>query len=145
MAVRSVQASLIIRGLEPSKTAAAVTAALGVEPSRSHEFGEPHQGPSLAAQGKTTRSSLWTFDEPRTEATEADFHGMQSLVNLTERFAPHAATLADLRQHYEIVVDLWGHSDSAQVGWVIGEETMRLLGTMSAVFFQTIYADPESE
>ena len=70
---------------------------------------------------------------------------MQSLVNLTERFAPHAETLADLRQHYDIIVDLWGHSDSLQVGWVIGEETMRLLGTMSAVLFQTIYATPDSE
>ncbi|MEN9619982.1 MAG: hypothetical protein RL499_175, partial [Actinomycetota bacterium] len=68
-----------------------------------------------------------------------------SLVTLTERFAPHAATLADLRQNYEIIVDLWGHSDSAQVGWVIGAETMRLLGTMSAVLFQTIYADIELE
>lgn len=66
---------------------------------------------------------------------------MQSLVALTERFAPHAATLSKLRQHYDIIVDLWGHSDSTQVGWVIGEETMRLLGTMSAALVQTVYAD----
>lgn len=145
MAVTSVQASLIIRGLDPSQTAAAVTAALGIEPTKSHEFGEPHQSPSLAARGKTTPSSLWRFDELRTEASEGDFHGMQSLVTLTERFAPHAATLAELRQHYDIIVDLWGHSDSTQVGWVIGEETMRLLGTMSAALFQTVYADPDSE
>ncbi len=70
---------------------------------------------------------------------------MRSLVTLTERFAPHSATLAELSQHYDIIVDLWGHSDSTQVGWVIREETMRLLGTMSATLFHTIYADPDPD
>lgn len=69
------------------------------------------------------------------------FTACRASLPLTEPFAPHAATLAKLRQHYDIIVDLWGHSDSTQVGWVIGEETMRLLGTMSAALVQTVYAD----
>jgi Domain of unknown function (DUF4279) len=139
MAVTDVSASLRLSGNTRRDTAAAVSAALGIEPSSSHEFGEPHPSKSLVARGKVTVGSLWRYSEPRTISSEEDPHGIESLVRLAARFEPHAATLAALKANYDIEVLMFGSSDSGQGGLLIGPETMRRLGMLSASFIQTIW------
>jgi len=116
-----------------------VTSALEIEPTRSHEFGDPHPSKSRAALGKVTIESLWLFSEPRTLSTEEDPHGIESLVKLAERFESRASILTSLKDRYAIEVLLFGSSDSGQGGLYIGPETMRRLGLLSASLIQTIW------
>lgn len=141
MAVTSVDAALQLTGNTRDNTAAHVSAALGLVPTSSYEFGDPHSSKSLAARGKVRANSLWRFEEPRTIRSEEDPHGIESLVRLAERFEPLADTLKALTSDYDIVVTMFGASDSSQGGLYIGPETMRRLGTLSASFMQTIYLD----
>ena len=148
MAVTETGATLSIYGRTKDATAAAVTLALGIEPTSSHEFGDPHPSATLAARGRRTENSRWGFSEPETEASEADFHGMLSLDRLAERFEPKAEILAALSERYEIRVWLLGHSDDeSQHGFVISAATMRRLGVLSASLWPDIYSagstDPE--
>jgi hypothetical protein len=140
VSVTSVQASLSIYGQSTKLTAAAVTEALEVEPTQSHELGDPHFSPSMAALGKVTTTSYWSFREERTIADDEDPHGINSLVRLAERFEGKAEALAKLRARgYSIVVWMFGSSDSGQAGFAVGPETMRRLGAMSAAFKPDIY------
>lgn len=81
MAVTETQTSLAIYGATSELRAAYVTEALGIEPSYSHEHGDPHQSPRLADQGKVTARSTWLWHQPATASTD-DFHGMESLDTL---------------------------------------------------------------
>jgi hypothetical protein len=139
MAVTDVSASLRLSGHTRKETAAAVTAAMGIAPSFSYEFGDPHPSKSLAARGKVVGSSRWLYNEPRTMSSEEDPHGIESLVRLAERFEPNSAMLATLKANYYIEILMHGYSDSTQGGLLIGPETMRRLGTLSASFVQTIW------
>jgi hypothetical protein len=139
MAVTDVIASMRLTGRTRKVTAAGVTAALGIEPSSSSEFGDPHPSKSLAARGKVTIEPVWRYTEPRTVSNEEDPHGIESLVRLAERFEPLAPTLAALSADYDIEILMFGSSDSGQGGLLIGPETMRRLGMLSASFVQTIW------
>ena len=143
MAITDVSASLSITGHTSLQSAAAVTAALGLLPSKSYEFGDPHPSKSLAARGKITSVSYWRFDQPRTIKSSEDPHGIESLVRLTELFEPHSETLATLKTDYDIRVSMFGISDSGQAGLVIGPDTMQRLGKLSASFWQDIYLAEE--
>lgn len=94
MAVTDVSASLLLRGNTRKDLAAAATAALGVEPTRSHEFGDPHPSKSLASVGKVTIESMWLFSEPRILSSAEDRHGIESPVRLAERFEDRAEVLS---------------------------------------------------
>jgi hypothetical protein len=141
VSVTQVKASLVIHANKSTGTAAAVTAALGLEPSRSAEFGDPHRSPKLAAAGRVVTASYWIWDEPRTIANDEDPHGMESLVRLAERFAAKSDVLAALSKDFDIRVSMMGLSDSSQGGFVIGPATMRNLATLSASFFADVYLD----
>ena len=78
-------APLSIYGNSETATAAAVTEALGIEPTLSHEFGDPHPTKTLAARGYAQSSSRWTDSEQATEASPCDFHGMLSHDRLAEQ------------------------------------------------------------
>jgi hypothetical protein len=139
MSVTDVQASLAIYGEGRGLTAGAVTAALGIEPTSSYEVGDPIISSSPALAGKYRANSYWTFEIGRTLSSDEDPHGMESLVRLAELFEPKAEVLAGLSRHYLIRVWMLAFSDSTQGGFVIGPETMRRLGTLSASFFGDIY------
>jgi hypothetical protein len=140
--VTSVSASIGLHGRTQAATAAAVTAALGIDPTRSHETGGPHPSPTLAARGRRTEQSLWLFEEPETFKSDDDFHGMASLDRLAERFEPKAEILATLAEDYSIRVWMYAQSDSSQGGFVIAQETMRRLGLLSAHFFGDVVVIP---
>ena len=139
MRVTDVKASLSIYGEGKGLTAAAVTSALGMEPTSSYEFGDPISSKSPALRGKVRANSYWNYQMDRTVESEEDPHGMESLVKLAELFEPKAAELARLSTTYLIRVWMFGASDSTQAGFVIGPETMRRLGLLSASFTGDIY------
>lgn len=139
MSVTDVKASLSIYGEGKGLTAAAVTTALGMEPTSSYEFGDPISSMSPALRGKVRANSYWNYQMDRTVESQEDPHGMESLVRLAELFEPKASVLADLSEKYLIRVWMFGLSDSDQAGFVIGPETMRRLGTLSASFTGDIY------
>ena len=146
MAVTETQTSLAIYGATSELRAAHVTEALGIEPSYSHEHGDPHQSPRLAAQGKVMTHSTWLWHQPATAATDDDFHGMQSLDLLAEYFAPHAAVLVQLSERYSLRVFMSGFSDSTQGGFFVRPATMLRLGMLGAAFVPTVYLeDAETE
>jgi hypothetical protein len=143
--VTSVSASIGLHGRTQAATAAAVTAALGIDPTRSHETGGPHPSPTLAARGRRTEQSLWLFEEPETFKSDDDFHGMASLDRLAERFETKAEVLSALEKDYFIQVRMISFSDSDQGGFVIAPETMRRLGRLSATFFGDVLLSPDGE
>jgi hypothetical protein len=125
-------------------TAAAVTAALGIQPTYSHEVGDPVSSATLAVRGRRTRQAVWSFEEQESVTTEGDPHGMRSLDRLAQRFEPKSQILAALAADYGIRVSMFAHSDSTQGGFVIAPETMRRIGLLSAEFFGTVWIDEES-
>jgi hypothetical protein len=143
MAVTETQASLIISGRHAEGTAAAVTVALGMQPSYSHEAGDPHSSARLASKEKLRAHSNWVLNGERTARTEDDFHGMRSLDRLAEQLEPRADAIRALQADYWIVVDLFANSDSTRGGFFIGEETMRRLGLLGAAFVPTVYCDDD--
>lgn len=145
MSVVSVTASIILNGKTPQATAAAVSAALGMEPTASHEAGEPHPSPTLAARGRRTDQSFWEFEEPETSKSDDDLHGMASLDRLAELFEPKGEILAALEKDYWIRVWIYSDSDSYQGGFVIASETMRRLGKLNADFFGTVILNADDE
>ena len=139
MSVNDVRATLSVYGHREDLTAAAVTAALGTQPTSSHEFGDSVVSKSPALDGTLRANSRWSFDMPGTLASDDDPHGMQSLAKLAEFFEPHADQLALLAEEYEIRVWMSAFSDSTQGGFVIERETMRHLGRLSASLFGTVF------
>ena len=138
MAVRETQAALIFTGRHADATAAAVTAALGLQPSYSHESGDPHQSARLATSG-TTKESKWILREERTAGSDEDFHGMRSLDRLAERLEPYAESIRTLRTDYWVIVDLYASSDTSQGGFFVSQETMRRLGLLEVPFVPSVY------
>lgn len=122
-----------------------VTTALGIAPTSSWEYGDPHRGPRMAARGIVRSHAYWSYTEPRTMANEEDPHGMESLVRLTEGLEPHAATLERLREQWDMAVWMFGASDSWNAGFVIGPATLRRLGAIGAPLYPDLYMDGPNE
>jgi len=141
MAVAETQTSLAIYGATSADRAAYVTDALGIEPSYSHEHGDPYQSPRLAAQGKVMKHPTWLWHQPATGSTDDDFHGMQSLDLLAEHFEPHAAVLMKLSERYTLRILMSGFSDSTQGGFFVRLATMLRLGMFGAAFVPTVYLE----
>jgi hypothetical protein len=139
MSVNDVRATLSIYGEGADLTAAAVTAALGVEPTSSYEFGDPVVSKSPALNGTARTHSHWSFVMPGTVASNDDPHGMESLAKLAEMFESKAGVLVNLSARYEIRVWMTAFSDSTQGGFVVDPVTMRRLGMLSAALFGTVY------
>jgi hypothetical protein len=139
MSVNEVRATLSIYGEREGLTAAAVTAALGMQPTSSYELGDPVLSKSPARNGTLRTHSRWSFDVPGTVASGNDPHGMQSLAKLAELFASKADELAALSEHYEIRIWMTASSDSTQGGFAINQETMRRLGLLSASLYGTVF------
>jgi len=139
MSVNDVTATLSIYGERATLSAAAVTAALGVQPTSSYEFGDPVVSRSPSLNGTARTNSHWSFKMSGTTASDDDPHGMRSLASLAELFEAKAAVLAQLSEHYAIRVWMTAFSDSTQGGFVIDQPTMRRLGLLSATLFGTVY------
>lgn len=141
----AVKASLSIYGGEGSAPDH-VTSVLGVEPTRSHEFGELHRGARMAAAGRRYPSSRWDYEQLESRASDDDPHGMASLDSLVRLFEPLADRLRQLREEgYWMRVWLLADSDSSQSGFVLSPETMAGLGAMGTPLFGDIFVSPEDE
>jgi len=137
--ITSVLASLSIQTDDPGRKVAPVTTALGIEPTRIWEHGDPW--PSNGRPDRHRTHGTWTFEEERTIGDAEDPHGMASLVRLVQRFEPKAAVLEELSADYRILVQMFAMSDSRQAGFWIGSETMRRLGLLHAAFVPDVYLD----
>lgn len=136
-----VRASLIVRSHDPGQRMATITDMLGIEPTKSWDYGDPW--PSKSRPDRLRNHGHWSFREPRTIGEKEDPHSMESLVRLAERFEPKSAALEQISTDFEIVVGMYGYSDSGQAGFYIGPETMRRLGLLHASFWPDIYLAEE--
>jgi hypothetical protein len=146
MAVGNNTASLIV--YSPTQPAAAVTEALGVEPTSSHEKGNRMAtgGPAVAAGSGPTRfrESLWQYSVVvQVDSWEQDPAGTASLRQLLEVFAGKATQFASLRPQYETHISWSGHSGSAQGGFVIEPELLTALAELGCRFFGDVYLTAE--
>lgn len=137
-----VDSSAVLKILSDSLTCDEITKALGIEPSLSHDKGDPKGKPRPDAHGTLMQRrhdrAVWSwFAEPSDDTTDAQ----SSLEQIVSTFASRADALATLRQYCTIVVDYWGHSDSTQGGFVFPAEVVAGLATLGCDVYGSVYTD----
>lgn len=145
MGVFDVLATLTLTAKRADVRAAAVTEALGIEPTRIREHGDPPRSRAAAARGERVVLAQWSYTEPRTIPAEEDRYGYESLVRLAERLEPHAETLRALSTDFELTIWMFGASDSWQTNVALGPDTMRRLGSIPAHFVVDLYVSDDSD
>lgn len=147
MAVGNNTATLIV--YSATQPAAAVTEALGVEPTSSREKGNRMATGGLisaAASGSRFRESLWQYSVVvQVDSWEQDPAGTASLRQLLEVFAGKGPQFATLRPQYETHISWSGHSGSTQGGFVIEPELLTALAELGCRFFGDVYLTAVSE
>ena len=134
------KASLSIYSDTHTHTAAEVTRALGIEPTRSAEKGDPRGKARLDASENPAKRyyfkhSFWDFqvdDEP---------DGTSSVLRLAEALSGKADVLAQLRQNYRTSIWFYGSSDSTQAGFVYPAEVLAALAPLGCDLHFDIYLD----
>ena len=156
MAVGNNTATLIV--YSPTQPAAAVTEALGVEPTSIREKGSRMATGSRIATGSPSpaaasgsgstrfRESLWQYSVVvQVDSWEQDPAGTASLRQLLEVFVGKGPQFASLRPQYETHISWSGRSGSTQGGFVIEPELLTALAELGCRFFGDVYLTAEPE
>jgi hypothetical protein len=130
-------------------TAADVTAALEIEPTRAEERGTQSRRnldlPGLKPLYRVRPDSYWAFDADEALIDPADQTGFGSLRVLMNVFREKAEILAQLRPEYDTVI-LWsGFSDSWQGGFVLPADLLVDLGHLGCHLYGTAYLEEPDE
>lgn len=107
-------------------TAAEVTAALGIEPTRSSE-----------RAGSTKRRSHWSLDVA--EVDPDDDGGFAAVESLVELLRDRAAALAALRPACEMIIWWSGDSDGTQGGFVMTAALLTDLAALGCELYGTAF------
>jgi heme-degrading monooxygenase HmoA len=137
-----VDSSAILKILSDSLTCDEITKALGIEPSLSHDKGDPKGKPRPDAHGTLVQrrydSAVWSWHAETSDDTTV---GPSSLEQIVSTFASRADALATLRESCTILVDYRGHSDSTQGGFVFPAEVVAGLAALGCDVFGSVYTD----
>lgn len=140
--VESDIASLSFHG--ETRSAADVTAALGIEPTATHERGEPRRTVSGRPSkfGGDYPTAHWSYAVKSPHAGES---GTSSLRELLRLFRGKAPTIDRLRQDFDVRLWWSGMSDSSQGGFVFDVELIRDLAALGCDFYGTVFASEPDE
>ncbi|MGL4340419.1 MAG: DUF4279 domain-containing protein [Rhodoglobus sp.] len=133
------KASLSIKSV--TRTAAAVTTILGIEPTATAELGDPVGRIRTGADGKPSMRerthSIWVLDSPETLSTEeSDFSSVHSLIEILQ---PKKKQLEQLHEHYFIEIAWNGYSDRMQAGFLIPADLLAAMGALGVDFHGQVY------
>lgn len=132
------------------RTAAEMTAALGLEPHESNEVGEPTRaalsGRELKPEAMAYQQAHWSFTADDSLVDPEDETGFSSLRVLIDVFRDRASAIASLRSDCDTVIWWSGHSDSSQGGFVIPNDLLTDLALLGCDLYGTAYLiDDEDE
>jgi hypothetical protein len=126
-----------------ARTAAEITAILGLQPSESAEKGEPKRaalaGRQLAPRHMTYERSQWSFDAEKSAADPDDETGFASLRVLVDVFRDKGQLLESLRADCETIVWWSGDSDSSQGGFVLPADLLADLARLGCDLYGTAF------
>ena len=129
--ITSDKASLAI--FSETHPSSAVSAALGLEPTRVYERGDRY------GRGLSRPTSGWILDAP------PDPHSETQLDVLVGMLRGRAPALAQLREHYDMQISYTGFSDSENGSFAFSPETIAGLATLGCGLTGTVILElPES-
>ncbi|CAN5334175.1 hypothetical protein BH09ACT1_BH09ACT1_12810 [soil metagenome] len=131
------------------RTAAQITAVLGLEPNDSAEKGEPTRaalaGQKLKPQYMTNERAHWSFDADENAADPNDETGFASLRVLIGAIRDSASALASLRPDCETIIWWSGYSDSVQGGFVMPADLIADLALLGCDLYGTAYIGEDDD
>lgn len=130
MIVRN-RSTLVVLG-RAGATAAAVTRATGLNPTRSGEAGEQ------PGRGVPRAYSVWQLTVHATTGDESGFGSMRALL---AQILPASPALRALQGDYEVRLDWGGFSDSTQGGFVLEPDIAQGLAAVGLPVYGTAYLD----
>lgn len=124
-------------------TSAEITSILGIQPSSSHEMGDPKGKARPDSTGAFVQrhydSAGWMWHAPESDDTSDE--GDSSLAALVTLFSSKTAELETLRADCRIRVWYTGHSDSTQGGFVFPAEVLAGLASLGCDFYGSVGTD----
>jgi hypothetical protein len=129
-------ATLIIKST--TLTIRQITEALGLQPSRTAERGEPIS-PTMQ---RSREESIWALDGAPS-SDPSDQTGFGSMRNLLAALQDKTEVIESLRASCRILLDWHGFSDSEQGGFVMPSDVIRAAAGLGCDLFGTVYLDPD--
>jgi hypothetical protein len=131
------------------RTARDIRDLMGVDPTRSHERGDPTRaalrGRVLPGQSPVEVNAQWSLDGDPEAADPEDESGFRTLRQLLSRIGHTADAIAELKQDCDVSITWSGYSDSWQGGFVLEQDLLQELGRLGIPIWGTTYLDDDSD
>lgn len=125
-------------------SASDVTAALGMEPTSTHERGDARTnrsgGPSKL--GGCYPTTHWSYDVHVPSGVDSRASSLRGFMQV---FRGKSAAIDVLREGWDVRLWWSGSSDSSQGGFVFDSELLRDLAALGCDFFGTVYTSDADE
>jgi hypothetical protein len=129
------------------RTAAEMTAVLGIHPSDSNEIGEPTKAafPGRNAANATYQRAHWTLGADESAVDLQDTTGFASLRVLIAAIRDSAQALKSLRPDCETIIWWSGYSDSVQGGFVMPADLIADIALLGCDLYGTAYLEDDED
>jgi hypothetical protein len=131
------------------RTARAISAGIGLEPSRSAERGDPTRAAmhgNVSPGRPTTRAvASWRLDADEDAADPEDETGFRTLRLLLSQIRTKTAEIAELKLDCDVSITWTGSSDSWQGGFVLDEDLLRDLSRLGIPIWGTVLFDDDED